>query len=53
MRKKGIEPVGLHGSRLAELLSDIEICCIMGWTKMEMMLRYVSLRGEDLPARMV
>jgi integrase len=31
---------------------DIEICRIMGWTDTNMMLRYASLRGEDLAARM-
>jgi len=34
------------------MFSDIEICRIMGWTKMEMMIRYASLRGEDLSARL-
>lgn len=32
--------------------SEIEICRIMGWTDTRMMLRYASLRGEDLVARM-
>lgn len=31
--------------------SDIEVCRIMGWTDTRMMLRYASLRGEDLAAR--
>ena len=35
------------------LFSDIEVCRIMGWTDPKMMLRYASLRGEDLAARMV
>lgn len=35
------------------VFSDIEVCRIMGWTDMNMMLRYASLRGEDLAARMV
>lgn len=32
--------------------SDVEIARIMGWTDLRMMLRYASLRGEDLAARM-
>lgn len=32
--------------------SDIEVCRIMGWTSTRMMLRYASLRGEDLAARL-
>lgn len=32
--------------------SDVEICRIMGWQDTNMMLRYASLRGEDLAARM-
>jgi integrase len=32
--------------------SDIEICKIMGWKDPRMMLRYASLRGEDLAARL-
>ena len=32
--------------------SDTEICRMMGWTDTNMMLRYASLRGEDLAARM-
>lgn len=34
------------------VFSDIEICRIMGWTNPKMMLRYASLRGEDLSARL-
>jgi len=34
------------------IFSDIEICRIMGWTDPRLMLRYASLRGEDLAARM-
>lgn len=34
------------------VFSDVEICRIMGWTDMRMMLRYASLRGEDLAARL-
>lgn len=32
--------------------SDIEICRIMGWSSTKMALRYASLRGEDLAARL-
>lgn len=32
--------------------SEIEVCRIMGWTDTKMMLRYASLRGEDLAARL-
>lgn len=35
------------------LFSDLEVCRIMGWSDPKMMLRYASLRGEDLAARMV
>ena len=34
------------------LFSDVEICRIMGWSDPRMMLRYASLRGEDLAARL-
>ena len=33
--------------------SEIEICRIMGWTDTKMIMRYASIRGEDLAARMV
>lgn len=32
--------------------SDVEICRIMGWADTKMMVRYASLRGEDLAARL-
>ncbi len=32
--------------------SDIEICRVMGWADPKMMVRYASLRGEDLAARL-
>jgi integrase len=32
--------------------SDIEVCRIMGWRDPKMMLRYASLRAEDLAARL-
>lgn len=34
------------------VFSDIEVCRIMGWTDPKMMLRYASLRGEDLADRL-
>ena len=34
------------------LFSEIEVCKIMGWRDTRMALRYASLRGEDLSARM-
>lgn len=34
------------------LFSDIEVCKLMGWTDPRMMLRYASLRGEDLSSRL-
>lgn len=34
------------------IFSEIEICRIMGWSDTRMMLRYASLRGEDLSARL-
>jgi integrase len=35
------------------LFNEIEICKIMGWTDTKMMLRYASLRGEDLADRLL
>ena len=35
------------------IFSDIEICKIMGWTDTRMMLKYSSLRGEDLADRLL
>lgn len=35
------------------VFSDIEVCRIMGWTSTNMALRYASLRGEDLSARLL
>ena len=32
--------------------SEVEVCRIMGWTSTRMALRYASLRGEDLAARL-
>ena len=34
------------------VFGDVEICRIMGWSRMDMMLRYASLRGEDLSSRL-
>lgn len=34
------------------VFSEIEICRIMGWSDTRMALRYASLRGEDLAARL-
>lgn len=34
------------------LFSDVEICKIMGWSDYSMILRYASLRGEDLAKRL-
>lgn len=34
------------------LFSETEVCKIMGWSDPRMMLRYASLRGEDLSSRL-
>jgi integrase len=34
------------------VFNETEICKIMGWSDTRMMLRYASLRGEDLSARL-
>lgn len=34
------------------LFSEVEVCRIMGWSDTRMALRYASLRGEDLSARL-
>lgn len=34
------------------MFSDIEVCRIMGWEDTKMALRYASIRGEDLSARL-
>lgn len=44
--------VELRDARGGWLFSDVEICRIMGWTNTKMMLRYASLRGEDLADRL-
>jgi integrase len=33
--------------------SEVEVCKIMGWTDTKMMMRYASLRGEDLGDRLL
>jgi integrase len=45
--------VTLRGSDGRWVFSDTEICKIMGWTSADMMLRYASLRGEDLANRLL
>lgn len=35
------------------VFSETEVCKIMGWTSTAMMLRYASLRGEDLANRLL
>lgn len=35
------------------IFSEIEICKIMGWTDTKMVVRYASLRGEDLSSRLI
>lgn len=44
--------VELRSPRGGWVFSDIEVCRIMGWKDPRMMLRYASLRGEDLAARL-
>lgn len=45
--------VMLRGKDGGWLFNEIEICKIMGWTDTKMMLRYASLRGEDLAGRLL
>lgn len=42
----------LRGDDGRWVFSDIEICRIMGWEDTKMALRYASIRGEDLSARL-
>ena len=42
----------MRGAEGRWLFSEIEVCKIMGWRDTRMALRYASLRGEDLSARM-
>jgi integrase len=44
--------VTLKGER-GWLFNDTEICRLMGWESTDMMLRYASLRGEDLADRLM
>ncbi len=44
--------IELRNSRGTKAFDDAEVCKIMGWTSTAMLLRYASLRGEDLVARM-
>jgi len=43
---------GLRDAAGRWVFSEIEICRIMGWSDPKMALRYASLRGEDLAARL-
>lgn len=45
--------VELRGADGRWVFSDVEVCRIMGWSSMSMMLRYSSLRGEDLANRLL
>ena len=42
----------LRGADGRWTFSDVEIARIMGWSNLAMVLRYASLRGEDLAARL-
>jgi len=42
----------LRDARGAWVYDDVAICRIMGWTDTNLALRYASLRGEDLAARL-
>jgi len=44
--------VELRNAQGAWTFSDVEVCKIMGWSNYSMILRYASLRGEDLAARL-
>lgn len=46
------QPVQLALELRADVLADVGVCWIMGWTKLDMALHYASLRGEDLASRM-
>lgn len=43
---------GLRDAAGRWVFSEIEVCRIMGWSDPKMALRYASLRGEDLAARL-
>ncbi len=42
----------MRDARGGWLFSEVEVCKIMGWSDTRMALRYASLRGEDLAARL-
>lgn len=42
----------LRDQRGLWVFSDVEVCRIMGWADTKMAVRYASLRGEDLAARL-
>lgn len=42
----------MRDARGAWVFSELEICKIMGWLDLRMMVRYASLRGSDLAARL-
>lgn len=42
----------LRGADGRWVFSDVEVARIMGWSNLSMALRYASLRGEDLAARL-
>ena len=44
--------VEMRGGDGRWVFSEIEVCRIMGWSDTKMMLRYASLRGEDLSLRL-
>ena len=44
--------VEMRGRNGTWAFSDVEICRIMAWKDTRMMVRYASLRGEDLAARL-
>ena len=43
----------MRDARGGWLFSEVEVCKIMGWSDTRMALRYASLRGEDLAARLL
>lgn len=44
--------IELRGRDGRWVFSETEVCRIMGWSDTKMMLRYASLRGEDLSSRL-
>jgi integrase len=45
--------VEMRGKNGHWMYGDVELCRIMGWTDTRMLLKYASLRGEDLSDRML